>query len=285
MAKKITNTLDSKLLKDKRNKITTYFNCIIALAEEFQNIGRMEGKLLVPGKSSKIELFTVLNLLYAKSIRTFRAIYHLCYEGYAPEAMPLLRALFEAEISLQYIRINGTEAGIRYFEYLDYYRYRFYERNPKLDSINQLPRRKREKEAETLKTKAEIFKNKFPDYKNRKDSWSGKSISDMAKIIDQGLNTHYLIQYETAYNYYSSFCHSNIIAGLRYISKNAWHFKSSPDLGDILYTFADASLRILDIIFIWARMFGIDEANLNQREEDALRYHSVVFPRDEVFGL
>ena len=152
-----------------------------------------------------------------------------------------------------------------------------------MDSINHLPKGKRARAIEIRKAKANGFMEAYPDYKNKKDSWSGKSVRDMAKIVDQELDTHYVIQYKTAYSYYSSFCHSDIMTADSYISKNAWHFRSSPDEGGILRTFADASMRILDIIFIWARIIGIDKANLNLREENALRYHFVVFPRDEVF--
>jgi hypothetical protein len=180
--------INNKSLIRKRDQITTIKKAIEWLIFKLESDSA--GKIKFPKTSPDLEWVETLLLLYAKAVKTYRAIYQLCYEGYATEAIILTRVLFEADINLQYIRINGKDMAARFASFIDYRRYEYYKKQTDKGMIKNLPKGKRKKYLDLIQSRHINHLKKYPDQRRNKNSWSGLNILGMCKFIDEQIGTN-----------------------------------------------------------------------------------------------
>lgn len=150
-----------------------------------------------------------------RMIKTFSAVVVLCREGYAQDAVPLLRTLLEILISVRYILRSPKEADQKAVRFVDY-KWVMLKRQlaeaegegageASAEVLNQ--RRKINEQFEEFKKKYAITSDKALV------TWSGKSTRDMARRAGKDL----LNEYESAFRVDSQFSHPSIIGDRDYL--------------------------------------------------------------------
>ena len=144
-------------------------------------------------KAKNIYKVLVLHF-FNKSWRTFESIHLLCANRFGQEAGILLRSFLELVVSAVYISKAPLSRAVLFGEYgyLEKRNFRravieFQNANPGDEWIKRIVSSSSTKGVEDDDREYKRVKNNYP----RKDSWSGKSIKDMA--IEVGMHLHYIL--------------------------------------------------------------------------------------------
>lgn len=166
--------------------------------------------------------------LFAKSTKTFRALFILCAERYGEDAAILARSLLENLINLAYIEKEESEHRAELF-----ISHSVLDNKKKVDSIKNDPAFKKldierkfdDRFGGSLETIRKMQKEecekvkKIGKYRIKKYSWSCLSIKDMA--IETGLKSPY---YDKVYWLISQFSHPHVGSSKGYLYKDKTGF-------------------------------------------------------------
>lgn len=156
--------------------------------------------------------------LFAKSTKTFRALFILCHQCYGEDAAILARSLLENVINLAYIRKSDSKHRAKLFAlYSLVANDNFIKENPEISvRISREFYKKWEKGfkiAQTFhKKECRRIKNKYSKSNDR--SWSGMSVKKMCTIVGKRFNKLY---YNKIYWKLCQFSHSDNNALCSYI--------------------------------------------------------------------
>ena len=166
-----------------------------------------------------------------KAIKTNRAVWHLCTDGYGEDAAILIRSLFNLIINFYFILSQDTKNRAKRFiyhsVYAKYESYKIISKWPdvfnKLD-LKSLNAGEIQKEAQEAQKQYKFEANK---------PWSNKSILRMSKDIDAHTspkNNNMEKNYDVVYNYLSDFEHSNVMSANSYIKDDGvgWYPQINP---------------------------------------------------------
>ncbi|ACA59365.1 DUF5677 domain-containing protein [Candidatus Desulforudis audaxviator] len=170
-------------------------NQMTELYDELNQAAENMGQIPIEEAS---EYDRVLQLFFSRARRTFRAVRLLADHGYGEQALILVRTLYEDTVNLLYISTNPDRlaklfleyAHFRNFKYLQYLQ-EHYPESLKLEGSDTL---------HNLIQEYERVRQNYP----RGDSWSGHSISRLARMLYlDGLH-------ETLYKITSDLAHGNV---------------------------------------------------------------------------
>lgn len=196
-----------------------------------------------------------------KAIKTNRAVWHLCADGYGEDAAILIRSLFNLIINFYFILSQDTENRAKRFIYHSAYtKYESYKIMSKwADVFKQLDLQtfnasEIQKEAENAQKQYKFEANK---------PWSNKTILQMAKDIDahsSPKNNSMEKNYDVVYNFLSDFEHSNVMSANSYIKddENGWYPQINPTDNLIPETLASDTGYLLMIFEQFCNIFQLD---------------------------
>lgn len=233
---------------------------LFGLTEEISKFARL---LLKGFNSKKLNLLElpahkrICLFFLARAIKTYSAIELLCQEGYGQDVSTLLRSLLENLISLKYILYepsSSDEKAVRFVEYkwVIFKRY-----------LPQEEKKQDSYESESFLEKGMIM-DKFKEYKQKYNissdkaliSWSGKSVRDMAKLVDKNL----LREYELTFRLCSRFSHPSIIGDKEYLDyqNNILTFSPFPSSIGITPNLKSAINYLYDFLYIFNDLFNLN---------------------------
>lgn len=181
--------------------------------------------------SQKLELASCY--LFNRARQDYRSICILCAEGIGSSSLPILRSLFESSVSFKYILSPSTpeqreNLANRFMDFecvetkkgLEYWKVAGQNQDWKKNFLDM--------EAE-IQTKVNNFKIVYKiSSKSDLDSWSGKNIRTMAKIL--GMENDYL----SIYRFCCSLSHPSLIGAKQNIVPNLngfdLHLQSEPSM-------------------------------------------------------
>jgi len=152
--------------------------------------------------------FQVVSLGFlARSWRDLQGVLLLCREGLTEQGLVVARSIWEAAVTLEYIRRAPEERARLYIEYDPVLRWRMLqkaERNPELKASAALleARESRKQEFEQLHQQFRAVRDKYPNTRY----WSGKSLRALAQ--DLGVEG----DYDFVYSWISEQAHVEVTA-------------------------------------------------------------------------
>lgn len=164
-----------------------------------------------------------------RSIKTYSSILHLCKQGYGQDVSNLLRTLLENLITVKYILRHKDTANDLAKRFVSY-KWIIFKRHL-ADQEKNVPLMGEAEKEEFLKKKTVILKH-VEEFKKTFNivsdkallTWSGKTVRDMAKFVDEKL----LEEYETTFRLCSRFSHPSILGDQEYIIQDNKHLIFSP---------------------------------------------------------
>lgn len=195
-----------------------------------------------------------INLLYAKAIKTYYAIYTLSIQGYGGDALILLRSLLDIKINMKYIWYADLSIADRFFEYENYSKYNYI--MSKLDEEPNFIKSYNKKlfDFDVISEAAKLFPKKYP--KGNPNNWSGISIKGMIDSLPEKEKEEEEKAYKTVYRLTSAYVHSNVIALRAYLSKGSI-FNIAPDTGHIETAYTGAVLLLDKILSLWQQFMHV----------------------------
>jgi hypothetical protein len=191
-----------------------------------------------------------INLLYAKAIKTYYAIYTLSKEGYGGDALIIIRSMLDIKINMKYIWNSNPSVANRFFDYEIYSQYKYInsrlEEDPNYIKLNN----KRLFDFDAVSKGAEQFIKKYA--KGKSHQWSGKTTKEMIELLPEEDKEEEKMVYKSLYRITSTFVHSNIIALKHYISSSG-AFIIAPDTLHINRAYRVAVLLVNEIILLWQK--------------------------------
>ncbi|MFA5261335.1 MAG: DUF5677 domain-containing protein [Candidatus Omnitrophota bacterium] len=179
----------------------------------FQDINKRDIKLFDLPPHKRIFLF-----IMTRAIKTFAAIEVLCRRGYGQDVSALIRSLLENLITIQYIIYdpqNADEKARRFVEY----KWVIFKRSIAEEELSL--RRASGKIKQEFSEKKEMVLMHVNDFKKKYRvtsdralvTWSGKTVKDMARIVNRELHQ----EYESMFRQCSRFSHPTILGDKEYI--------------------------------------------------------------------
>lgn len=165
--------------------------------------------------------------ILTRSIKTYASILYLCHAGYGQDVSTLLRSLLENLITANYIIYDKKTADAKSARFVAY-KWIIFKR--------QLPEQQRQirsaTEHEAFLTKKETILQRVNDFKKKFNiasdrslmTWSGKTVKDMARAVNQNL----LNEYETIFRSCSRFSHPTILGDQEYLIQDDQNLIFSP---------------------------------------------------------
>jgi hypothetical protein len=152
----------------------------------------------------------ILLVFLAKNLHRLQSILILCKRGFAKDAIPLLRSMFEELVDLKYMYVDKKRIE-------DYFNYDTYIRL-KLGRIlldhggKRVDKEKIKARNDELEKEWDKVKNKFIDKKGKVHRrWTCKGVADVSSEV--GLGEAYLY----IFGYLSNYIHSNAISANDYV--------------------------------------------------------------------
>jgi len=196
-----------------------------------------------------------------KAIKTNRAVWHLCADGYGEDSAILIRSLFNLIINFYFILSQDTENRAKRFIYHSVYaKHESYKIISKWsDVFSQLDLKAFD--ASEIQKEAEEAQKKYKFEANK--PWSNKSILQMAKDIDAHTapkNNNMEKNYDVVYNYLSDFEHSNVMSANSYIIDDGagWYPQINPTDNLLPETLASDAGYLLMIFEKFCSVFKLD---------------------------
>jgi len=181
-------------LREIRLKYQKYFEFIDELLK-FVPKFLPEGQIDIEAKKSGVLFATAILALFAKSVKSLRAIKILCWQGLGSDANALLRTLLECLISLRFIKMEDKEKkATEYFAFCAIQERKLMnamQNNPKLKYVISEPIRKVVMDV-TEGIKAEMSEEEFEN-RYKASHWSGGQIETVAQEV--GLKMYYDLAY------------------------------------------------------------------------------------------
>lgn len=154
-----------------------------------------EGQIEIEAKKSGVLFATAILALFAKSVKSLRAVKTLCWQGLGSDANALLRTLLECLISLRFIKMGDRKKkATEYFAFCAIQERKLMnamQNNPQLKHMISEPIRKVVMDVtEGIKTdmSEEEFENRY-----KASHWSGGQIETVAQKV--GLKMYYDLAY------------------------------------------------------------------------------------------
>ena len=165
-------------------------------------------KLVKSYKDKKLQIFSFIRLgLFAKYIKSIKAICNLDMNGFYEDAKIILRTVFETFITIMYCEVDPKERYKRFYDFNIFTRSKYFEGT---DDIYKLIQELYGIEIEKLKLEIKEFRKKY----NPKSifSWNDMSTKKLCNELDLYYNTtFYSLMYTEIYMQYSEFIHPNIV--------------------------------------------------------------------------
>jgi hypothetical protein len=195
-----------------------------------------------------------------KVIKTYSSIYILCRQGYGQDACCLLRSLLETLISVKYILHDLNSADGKAVRFVEY-KWVIFKRQ-----ISELEKKITLQSREEFLSQKAMINEKFNEYKCKNAivsdrallTWSGKSVKDMAKLVDKRL----VDEYESAFRRYSRFSHPSIIGDKEYLNfeDDVLRLSPLPNSIEIITNLKKAITYSVDFLQIFKGLFNLNYA-------------------------
>lgn len=193
----------------------------LAMLEEFN---AKQLKLFNLPAHQRIFLF-----IFTRSLKTYASVLSLCERGYGQDVATLLRSLLENLITAKYILHNPRKADGLAKRFVAYKWVIFKRHLPEqekefLHATSEEKTVFEHKKNAIMKNVAE-FKRNFNVTSDRAlVTWSGKTVRDMAKEINQDL----VDEYDTTFRLCSRFSHPSILGDKEYLIQDGTNLIFSP---------------------------------------------------------
>lgn len=242
--------------------------CITASLDEFN---RRHLKLFDLPRHQRIFLFVL-----TRSIKTYSSILELCRSGYGQDVATLLRSLMENLITVRYITYDKSVADEKAFRFVSYKWVIFKKHLPELErEISQADAPTQQEfslKKKSIFERVEEFKRQFKITSDRAlMTWSGKTVKDMAKEVDEAL----MHEYEYTFRMCSRFSHPSILGDQEYLIQDdkSLIFSALPSDIGIVPNLKKAVEFMLEFLLLNDQLFQLNFAG--QLEALKLQCHQV----------
>lgn len=231
------------------------------------DVGTFSNQLLKEFDSNEINLFDlaaqkrIFLFFLTRAIKTYSAIQILCQEGYGQDVSNLVRSLLENLISVKYILCDSRSANQKAVRFVEY---KWIMLKRQLSQFETDFRNISGKLSNELISKKSVIMEKFKEYKQKYNvssdkallTWSGRSVRDMAKLVDKKL----LDEYDSTFRLCSRFSHPSIIGDEEYLNyeNNILTFSPSPSVIGIISNLKKAIAYLLDFLYIFNKLFSLN---------------------------
>ncbi len=221
-----------------------------------------------------------------RTIKTYSAIQTLSREGYGQDTATLIRGLLESLISVRYILADpkiASQRAVRFVEY-KWVIFRRYLPDEKEDvkKITDSLRQELIAKKSLILEKIQEFKNKYKITSDRAlITWSGRSLRDMAKMVDRIL----VEEYDSTFRLSSRFSHPSIIGDSEYLNQQDGYliFYPSPSNIGIADNLKAATHYMLEFIAIFDNLFNLQQtehiARRRQKAADQFKEEDKIIPK------
>lgn len=264
-----------KMIAEENEELFALAGRLQVLAREFLrsfNEKKFSLKHLTPAQ--RIFLFFV-----TRSLKSYSAIYLLCQGGYGQDVATILRSLLENLISAKYIVRDPRFADQMASRFVEY-KWVIFKRHlaeEELNLVNDSAEARNDflEKKNTVLAKVAEFKRKYNIVSDKALlTWSGRSIRDMAKLIDHKL----LEEYDSTFRLCSRFSHPSIIGDKSYLIHGDGEliFSVNPSMDGIILNLKSAIRYLNEFLKMFIELYQIDKEPVLEAFQDDLR---------TVFGL
>lgn len=195
-----------------------------------------------------------------RALKTYSAICLLCKEGYGQDVSTLLRSLLENLISLKYIIHDPSQADNLAARFVGY-KWVIFRRH--LPEQERSMRSESQEERDRFYARKELILKNVNDFKKKYNiisdkallTWSGKTVKDMAKMVDEKL----MKEYEITFRLCSKFSHPSIISDKEYMisDEESIVFSTLPSFIGVVQNLISAVRYTLEFLSIFNQLYDL----------------------------
>ena len=167
--------------------------------------------------------------ILTRAIKTYSSVLILCRQGYGQDVSTLLRGLLELLITAKYIIHDPKTANEKAARFVAYkwiiFKRHLPEQGKDFYAMDKKQKQEFLEKKELVSRQVESFKKKFKIISDRAlITWSGKTVRDMAKEV----NNELLFEYENNFRLCSRFSHPSILGDREYLVQDGQKLIFSP---------------------------------------------------------